>query len=139
MAKKKAARKKNDSSTTAPASKRTARIARASAGRPRGPEKRSSAIHASRHEIGENAADAPLIVDLPIAAGRGKNPTAPTFVGFSAEMGEEYWQDQFAFRILSLNGESVRVMISRVDKGSPDLAWGEKLVVQVLVVDAQAG
>lgn len=77
-----------------------------------------------------------MIVDLPIAAGRGKSPPRPSFVGFTAEMAEEYWLDQFAFRILALEGDSVRVMISRVDKGSPELGWGVKLMVQVLVVES---
>ncbi|MGH7136135.1 MAG: hypothetical protein ACREHD_10365, partial [Pirellulales bacterium] len=112
------------------------RVVRAPAAGSRGSAMRSSGIHVYRHEVGENATDAPLVVDLPIAAGRGEHPPRPAFVGFTAEMAEEYWQDQFAFRVISLDGGSVRVMISRVDKGSPDLAWGERLFVQVLVVDA---
>jgi hypothetical protein len=91
-------------------------------------------IHAYRHEVASNPENAPLIVDIPIAAGRGEHPSRPTFVGFTAEMAEEHWPDQFAFRIVSLEAASVRVMISRVDKGSADLGWGARLVVHVLVI-----
>jgi hypothetical protein len=91
-------------------------------------------IHVYRHEVESNPNNAPLIVDIPIAAGRGKNPSQPTFVGFTAEMAEEQWPDQFAFRIISLEPKTVRVMISRTDKGSSDVSWGAKLVVHVLVI-----
>jgi hypothetical protein len=94
----------------------------------------SAETHVYRHEIDGNPNNAPLIVDIPIAEGRGENPPRPTFVGFTAEMSEEHWPDQFAFRVISLDARTVRVMISRVDKGSPELGWGVRLVVQVLVV-----
>jgi hypothetical protein len=54
-------------------------------------------------------------------------------------MPEEQWPDQFAFRVISLEGSSVRVMVSRVDKGSPELSWGVKLVIYVLVIDEPDG
>lgn len=94
-----------------------------------------AAMHVFRHEIQENPNNAPLVVEIPIAEGRGDNPASPAFVAFTPEMAEEYWQDQFAFRLLSMSGGSVRVMISRVDKGPAELGWGVKLVVHVLVVD----
>lgn len=94
----------------------------------------ASKIHVYRHEIASNTANAPLIVDIPIAAGRGKQPSRPSFVGFTAEMSEDHWPDQFAFRIVSLDNASVRVMISRIDNGSNDMTWGATLVVHVLVV-----
>lgn len=62
------------------------------------------------------------------------HPSRPSFVGFTAEMSEEHWPDQFAFRIVSLDNTSVRVMISRIDNGSNDMTWGATLVVHVLVV-----
>lgn len=140
MAKKKATRKKKPamSASPPPATNKTksARVGRAPSAGSRTPEIRSPGIHVYQHEIGENSTNAPLIVDLPIAAGRGKSPPRPAFVGFTAEMADEYWLDQFAFRIISLDGGSVRVMISRVDKGSPELGWGVKVMVQVLVVDS---
>lgn len=95
-------------------------------------------IHVFRHEIQENPNNAPLVVEIPIAEGRGDAAPVPAFVGFTAEMSEECWPDQFAFRLVSLSGASARVMISRVDKGSAELAWGVKLVVHVLVVDRDA-
>ncbi|HVX12391.1 MAG TPA: hypothetical protein VHC22_14510 [Pirellulales bacterium] len=90
-------------------------------------------FHVFRHEIDGNPTNGPLIVEIPIAAGRGDHPQKPSFVGFSAEMNEEHWPDQFAFRIISLEATSVRVMVSRVDKDSPDMGWGVTLVVHVLV------
>lgn len=60
-------------------------------------------------------------------------------VNFTAEMSEEQWPDQFAFRVISLEGGSVRVLVSRVDKGSPEQGWGEKLIIHVLVVDEPGG
>lgn len=92
-------------------------------------------IHAYSHAIHDNPNNAPLIVEIPIAAGRGENPPRPSFVSFTAEMSEEHWPDQFAFRVISLEGRTVRVMISRIDKDSQELGWGVKLVVHVLVVD----
>jgi hypothetical protein len=74
-------------------------------------------------------------VDIPIAEGRGLSPARPAMVSFTAEMSEEQWPDQFAFRVVSLQGNSVRVMVSRVDKGSPEQGWGVKLIIHVLVVD----
>ena len=94
----------------------------------------ASSIHVYRHEIANNTTNAPLIVDIPIAAGRGERPSRPSFVGFTAEMSAEHWPDQFAFRIVSLDNASVRVMISRIDNGSNDMTWGATLVVHVLVV-----
>ena len=98
------------------------------------PSARPEATYVYRHEIDGNPEGAPLVVDIPIAAGRGANPARPTYVGFTAEMAEEEWPDQFAFRVISLDGGSVRVMISRVDKGAQELGWGVKLIVHVLVV-----
>ena len=96
-------------------------------------------IHAYRHEIDGNPTGAPLIVHIPIADGRGENPPRPAAVSFTAEMSEEHWPDQFAFRVVSLEGNSVRVMVSRVDKGSAEQGWGVKLVIHVLVVDKTGG
>lgn len=87
-----------------------------------------------RQEIESNTSNAPLVVDIPIGEGRGEHPLRPSFVGFSAEMGEEQWPDQFAFRIISLSETTVRVMISRVDKNSHEQSWGARLVVHVFVV-----
>ena len=98
----------------------------------------STGIRAYRYEIDGNSTNAPLIVDIPIAKGRGANPPRPAAVSFTAEMPEEQWPDQFAFRIVSLEGSNVRVMVSRVDKGSPEQGWGVKLVIHVLVVDEPA-
>jgi hypothetical protein len=95
-------------------------------------------FHVYRHEIDGNPTNAPLIVDIPIAEGRGPNPSRPATVSFTAEMSDEYWQDQFAFRVVSLEGGRVRVMVSRVDKGSPEQGWGVKLIIRVLVVDEPA-
>ena len=91
-------------------------------------------IYVYRHEVENNPNNAPLIVDIPIAVGRGKHPARPSFVGFTAEMNDDQWPDQFAFRVVSLDNTSVRVMVSRIDKGSSDMSWGAKLVVHVLVV-----
>ena len=95
----------------------------------------ATGFHVYRHEIDGNPTNAPLIVDIPIAEGRGPRPPRPATVSFTAEMAEVQWPDQFAFRVVSLEGSSVRVMISRVDKGSPEQGWGVKLVIYVLVVD----
>ena len=95
-------------------------------------------FHVYRHEIDGNPTGAPLIVDIQIAEGRGPNPARPATVSFTAEMSEEQWPDQFGFRIILLAGASVRVMVSRVDKGSPEQGWGVKLVIHVLVVDEPA-
>lgn len=91
-----------------------------------------------RHEVGSNPSDAPLVVDISIDEGRGAHPVLPSFVGFTAEMGEEQWPDQFAFRIVSLTEATVRVMISRVDKGAHEQSWGAKLVIHVFAVCAAA-
>ena len=96
---------------------------------------RLAEMHAYSHAIHGNPNNAPLIVDIPIAQGRGDNPRRPSFVSFTAEMSEEHWPDQFAFRVISLEGRSVRVMISRIDKDSQELGWGVTLIVHVLVVD----
>ena len=96
-------------------------------------------FHVYRHEIDGNPTGAPLIIDIPIAEGRGANPPQPVMVSFTAEMSEEHWPDQFAFRIVSLEGNSLRVMVSRVDKGSSEQGWGVKLIVHVLVVDDAGG
>jgi len=95
----------------------------------------AAGIHVYRHEIDGNPTNAPLIVDIPIAEGRGPNPHRPAMVSFTAEMPEEQWPDQFAFRVVSLEGSSVRVMVSRVDKGLPEQGWGVKLIIHVLVID----
>ena len=95
---------------------------------------RAEGTHVYRHEIDGHPDNTPLIVDIPIAAGRGENPARPSYVGFTAEMAEEEWPDQFAFRVISLDGRRVRVLISRVDKGAQELGWGVKLIVHVLVV-----
>ena len=99
----------------------------------------AAGFHVYRHEIDGNPTNAPLIVDIPIAEGRGPNPSRPAAVSFTAEMPEEHWPDQFAFRVVSLTGGSVRVMVSRVDKGSPEQSWGVKLVIYVLVIDEPDG
>ena len=99
-----------------------------------GPQPLAARIYAYRHEVASNPDNAPLIADIPIAAGRGEHPRRPSFVAFTAEMAEEHWPDQFAFRIIALESTTVRVMISRIDKGSQDLGWGAKLVVHVLVI-----
>jgi hypothetical protein len=141
MAKKKAApKKKTDSPAPRVQTKKKATktaVAAAPAASSSLAQPRSPQIHVYRHEIPENPTHASLVVDIPIAAGRGDAPPVPSYVGFTAEMSEEYWQDQFAFRVVSLSGGSVRVMISRIDKSSSDLSWGVKLVVHVLVVDGE--
>ena len=88
-----------------------------------------------RHEVGANPHHGPLTVEIDISAGRGSSPPMPTFVGFTAEIADERWPDQFAFRIVSLQPRSVRVTILRIDRGLEELAWGADLVVHVLVVD----
>ncbi|HVA51752.1 MAG TPA: hypothetical protein VNH11_35755 [Pirellulales bacterium] len=102
--------------------------------KPAGPQPPSAEMYVYRHEVESNPAHAPLIVDIPIAAGRGERPSRPSFVGFTAEMNEEQWPDQFTFRILSLEGATVRVMISRIDQGPQERTWGAKLIVHVLVI-----
>jgi hypothetical protein len=95
----------------------------------------TAAMHVYRYEIDDNPNHAPLIVDIPIAEGRGENPPRPAFVSFTAEMAEEEWPDQFAFRVTSLQGHAVRVMVSRIDKGCHEQSWGVRLVIHALVVD----
>ena len=95
----------------------------------------AAALHVYRYEIDDNPNNAPLIVDIPIAEGRGENPPRPAFVSFTAEMAEEEWPDQFAFRVTSLQGDGVRVMVSRIDKGCHEQSWGVRLVIHALVVD----
>ena len=138
MAKKKAVNKKSIPTTSGPQVKRKAKQAAASSNPPAKtsiPQAQSAGIHVYLHEVYDNPNNAPLIVDIPIAAGRGKNLPRPSFVSFTAEMPDEQWPDQFAFRVISLEAASVRVMISRIDKGLPELNWGAKLIVRVLVVD----
>lgn len=96
-------------------------------------------FHVYRHEIDGNPTNAPLIVEIAIAEGRGPNPPWPAAVSFTAEMPEEQWPDQFAFRVISLEGSRVRVMVSRVDKGSPEQGWGVKLIIHALVIDEPDG
>lgn len=76
----------------------------------------ATGIHVYWHEIDGNSTNAPLVLDIPIAEGRGPNPPRPAIVDFTAEMSDEYWQDQFAFRVVSLEDNSVRVLVSRVDR-----------------------
>jgi hypothetical protein len=137
MSKKKAAAKKKTAGPSRPASppksKRAGRTGQRTIDRPKVLSPAGN-IYVYRHEVESNPSNAPLIVEIPIAAGRGEHPTRPSFVGFTAEMAEEHWPDQFAFRIIALDNANVRVMISRVDKGSNDMGWGARLVVQVLVV-----
>ncbi len=133
MSKKKAVAKKAPNPTPARSqksakAKRTSDEAPASA-----PLSPANTFHVFRHEIDGNPTNGPLVVEIPIAAGRGDHPQKPSFVGFSAEMSDEHWPDQFAFRIISLDATTVRVMVSRVDKDSPDMGWGVTLVVHVLV------
>lgn len=141
MAKKKVAAKKPapkaSRSPKSPTEKRTApgrKLAKARVAR----QPQAPGFHVYRHEIDGNPTNAPLIVEIAIAEGRGPNPSRPATVSFTAEMSDEYWQDQFAFRVVSLEGGRVRVMVSRVDKGSPEQGWGVKLVIHVLVVDEAA-
>lgn len=137
MAKKKATAKETASLAPRPAKTATAKpTALASTGSKSVSKQqpRAETTYIYRHEIDGNPEGAPLIVDIPISAGRGANPARPSYVGFTAEMAEEEWPDQFAFRVISLDGGSVRVMISRVDKGAQELGWGVKLTVHVLVV-----
>jgi hypothetical protein len=138
MTKKKASatRKSSSKPSRQPVKKSTKRATPGSKRPTRPSEKQQPAaqMFVYRHEVDGNPGNAPLIVDILIAAGRGGHPSRPTFVGFTAEMAEEHWPDQFAFRIVALEAASVRVMISRVDKGSAELSWGAKLVVHVLVI-----
>jgi hypothetical protein len=138
MAKKKATTKKPAPKASRPTKKSNVRQAapkneRTSNRSQRQP--RAAGIHVYRHEIDGNPNNAPLIVDIPIAEGRGKNPPRPSMVSFTAEMSDEQWPDQFAFRVISLEGDSVRVMVSRIDKGTQEQGWGVKLVIHLLVVD----
>ncbi|HQU42801.1 MAG: hypothetical protein B7Z73_02420 [Planctomycetia bacterium 21-64-5] len=138
MAKKKAAAKKKSISKPLPRQAKPksepAPTERTLATKPSGPRPPSAEMHVYRHEVESNPAHASLIVEIPIAAGRGEHPCRPSFVGFTAEMNEEHWPDQFAFRILSLEDTTVRVMISRIDQGPQERSWGAKLVVHVLVI-----
>lgn len=129
----KASRSKNAPSVTRAAPAR--KLAKAVVKR----QPQATGFHVYRHEIDGNPTNAPLIVDISIAEGRGANPPRPATVSFTAEMSDEYWPDQFAFRVVSLQGNSVRVMVSRVDKGSAEQGWGVKLVIHVLVVDETGG
>jgi hypothetical protein len=136
--------KKKKSRAAAPKAKRTLLLKRSSrmkskpadapvtsvlASQPQGVE-----IHTYRHEVGGNPTNAPLTIDIPIGEGRGDEPRMPSFVGFIAELSDENWQDQFVFRIVSLGRGTVRVKITRVDRGLEELSWGANLVVNVLVV-----
>jgi len=91
-------------------------------------------IHTYRHEVGGNPTNAPLTIDIPIGNGRGDEPRMPSFVGFTAEQSDENWQDQFVFRIVSLGRVTVRVRITRVDRGLEEFGWAANLVVHVMVV-----
>lgn len=91
--------------------------------------------HCYRHEVGANLHHGPLTIDLDISGGRGKRPPLPAFVGFTAEIADEQWPDQFAFRLISLQSGIARVKITRVDRGLEELSWGDNLIVYVLVVD----
>ncbi len=91
--------------------------------------------HTYRHEIGANPRHEPLTVDLDISGGRGRHPAMPAFVGFTAELADERWPDQFAFRLIRLQNGMARVRITRVDRGLEELSWGDNLIVHVLVVD----
>jgi len=91
--------------------------------------------HCYRHEVGANPHHGALTVEVDISAGRGKHPSPPAFVGFTAEIADEQWPDQFAFRLLSLQSRVARVKITRVDRGLEELSWGDNLIVHVLVVD----
>ena len=104
-------------------------------GRPPVAPPRPAEIHTYRHEVGANPGHEPLTVELDISAGRGERPPTPAFVGFTAEIAEEQWPDQFVFRLISLHPHSVRVKITRVDRGLEELSWGANLVVHLLVVD----
>lgn len=104
-------------------------------GRPSAAAPSMAVVHTYRHEVGGNATHAPLTVDLDISAGRGPRPPKPSFIGFTAEITDEQWPDQFVFRLISLQPGSVRVKITRVDRGLEELSWGANLVVHVLVVD----
>lgn len=138
MSKKKATAKKSSPKTSRPTKKAVAKKAAPSGKRTLKPADRQSqaaAMHAYRYEIDSNPNNAPLIVDIPIAEGRGANPPRPSFVSFTAEMAEEEWPDQFAFRVTSLQSDVVRVMVSRIDKGCQEQSWGVRLVIHVLAVD----
>lgn len=104
-------------------------------GRPPVASPRPAEIHTYRHEIGGNPNHASLTVDLDISSGRGSRPPLPAFVGFTAELADDQWPDQFVFRLISLQPGSVRVKITRIDRGQEELSWGANLVVHVLVVD----
>lgn len=137
MAKKKATEKETAPQATRPPKKVIAKptaLASTATKSASKQEPRAEGTYVYRHEIDGHPDNTPLIVDIPIAAGRGENPARPSYVGFTAEMAEEEWPDQFAFRVVSLDGRHVRVMISRVDKGAQELGWGVKLIVNVLVV-----
>ena len=125
----KASRSKNAPSVTRAAPAR--KLAKAVVKR----QPQATGFHVYQHEIDGNPTNAPLLVDIPIAEGRGPNPPRPATVSFTAEMSEEQWPDQFAFRVVSLEGSCVRVLVSRVDNGSPEQGWGVKLIIRVLVVD----
>jgi hypothetical protein len=138
MAKKKATTKKPAPKASRPTKKSSVRQAAPKSERRSNRSQRqprATDIHVYWHEIDGNPNNAPLIVDVPIAEGRGKNPPRPSMVSFTAEMSDEQWPDQFAFRVISLEGDSVRVMVSRIDKGTQEQGWGVKLVIHLLVVD----
>jgi len=98
------------------------------------PQPQNVEIHTYRHEVGGNPTNAPLTINVPISNGRGDEPRMPSFVGFTAELSDENWQDQFVFRIVSLGRATVRVKITRVDRALEEFGWGANLVVHVMVV-----
>ncbi|HEX7448451.1 MAG TPA: hypothetical protein VF306_12940 [Pirellulales bacterium] len=114
--------------------KQAKRVARA-ASPPRGVSEHGSKTHGYRHEVGPNPHHGSLTLDLDVSSGRGQHPPMPAFVGFTAEIADERWSDQFAFRLIAIQGGTVRVRITRVDRGLDELSWGANLVVHVLVVD----
>lgn len=137
MAKKKAITTKSKSKPPAPTRKTTSKqvpTPGSADGKPSAPTRMQN-VHAYRHEVGGNPNHASLTLDLDISTGRGPRPPMPAFVGFTAEIADEQWPDQFAFRLISLQSGSVRVKITRVDRGLEELSWGANLVVHVLVVD----
>lgn len=138
MAKKKTATTRSKSKLPSPPKKTAPKKAAPlphTDGRPSAAAARTEKVHTYRHEVGGNLNHASLTVELDISAGRGARPPLPAFVGFTAELADEQWPDQFVFRLISLQPGSVRVKITRIDRGQEELSWGANLVVHVLVVD----
>ena len=137
MAKKKRATKSSPQrgSPKTPAGVRVKPAKRADRDPPAASPTQGRNVHSYRHEVGANPHHGPVTIEVDISAGRGKRPPLPAFVAFTAEIAEEQWPDQFAFRLISLRSDAARVMITRVDRGLEELSWGAHLVVHVLVVD----